>query len=101
MLVFDGICSLLLVLFVCYRNERCIGKVKFGRGNYKLSLLLFNDVYNPIEYEVFFGAINEDKFNDFVTNKLAKHINPYPGKRSLILIDNCRFHHNETFENFI
>ena len=84
-----------------FRKERCVSKVNLGRGHYKLSLLLFVDVYNPIEYKVFYGSIDEDVFNEFVRDKLLPHINPYPHKHSVIVIDNCSFHHNIMFRELV
>ena len=52
-------------------------------------------------YDIFCGAVNEDKFNRFVRKRLLKYINPYPGDRSIILLDNISFHHNWYFINII
>ena len=52
-------------------------------------------------YEIYPGAVNEEKFNRFVLKKLIPIINAYPGNNSVILLDNIQFHHNETFLNIV
>ena len=53
------------------RDHRCIAPINFTRGQYKLSLLLFNNAYNPVAYATYFGAVNTDIFNDFICKDLA------------------------------
>ena len=75
--------------------------MSFTRGGYKYSLSSAMS-YNGVQiYEVYPGAVNEDKFNRFVLKKLSSIINPYPGDHSVILMDNIQFHHNEIVVSFI
>lgn len=62
---------------------------------------MFNDCNNPVVYDTYFGPINEKIFNNFVSEKLSKHINAYPAAHSIIMVDNCSFHHNPIFEAMI
>ena len=78
---------------------RVFEKVAFTRGGYKFSLLSAISSDGVVVYEVYPGAVNEDKFNGFMVNRLMDYVNPYPGDRSIILLDNITFHHNEVFKD--
>ena len=75
--------------------------VHFRRGTYKLSLSILSWSEGILASEACFGSVNEDKFNDFVIHEMIHHLNPYPGPRSVLAIDNIGFHHNELFQNVI
>ena len=51
-------------------------------------------------HDVAHGSFNAEMFNDFVENNLLPMCNPFPGSRSVIIVDNCRIHHNEVSELF-
>lgn len=38
------------------------------------------------------GAFNRESFLDAVDSSVLKHMNPWPGPRSVLLVDNCRIH---------
>ena len=44
-----------------------------------------------LHYEIFHGSFNADRFNDFIERLLPK-MTPYPGPRSVLLMDNARIH---------
>ena len=48
--------------------------------------------------KIFYGSVDEIKFNDFVIEHLINVIGEYPHPNSIILMDNCSFHKNETFK---
>lgn len=75
--------------------------MSFTRGGYKYSLLSAIGHNGVKVYEIYPGAVNEEKFNRFVLKKLIPIINAYPGNNSVILLDNIQFHHNETFLNIV
>ena len=54
-----------------------------------------------MDYEAYFGAVNEEKFNDFVMHKLVHWVNRYPQPRSVVILDNIKFHHNVVFRQTI
>lgn len=76
-------------------------KVKFTRGGYKYSLLLFIGVNGVVEYQIYFGAVTEELFNQFIATRLSTFLNPYPGFNSVVIIDNVPFHHNGTLVRMI
>ena len=75
--------------------------MSFTRGGYKYTSLLASWIGGVLEYKVFFGSVNEDRFNDFIVNDLLVHLNAYPGKCSILFVDNVAFHHNPFFINVI
>ena len=52
----------------------------------------------PVRYKIFYGCVNEEKFNNFVVNELIDVIGSYPNPNSIILVDNCSYHGNDTFK---
>ena len=68
---------------------------------YKLSLILFNDAENEVAHKVVSGPVNEDIFNDFFGQEVVPEIEPYPGKHSIIMIDNVPFHHNKNLQEMV
>ena len=41
------------------------------------------------------GSFDKQLFNDFVRNKVLPLCNPFPGVRSVIVMDNVKIHHSE------
>jgi hypothetical protein len=48
-----------------------------------------------IEYEIAHTGWNTEMFNNFVRYKVLPLCNPYPGVRSILIMDNCKIHHSE------
>ena len=46
------------------------------------------------------GAVNEAIFVNFVEG-LSLEMNPYPGKNSVLILDNVKFHHSETVHEIL
>ena len=46
-------------------------------------------------WETIQGSYDKQLFNDFVRNKVLPFCNPYPGVRSVIVMDNAKIHHSE------
>ena len=76
-------------------------KCAFGRGGYKLSLLLFVNIFGPAAYKIFHGSVDEDRFVSFCADRLVDVINEWPSPNSIVIIDNVSFHHNEAVHNII
>jgi len=51
-----------------------------------------------IDWEIIQGSFNTDLFVIFLEEHVIPHTMPYPGPRSVLIIDNCRIHHDEVFE---
>ena len=46
------------------------------------------------------GAVNGDIFFRFIEGLLLE-MNPYPGKNSVLVMDNVQFHLNDDIQNFV
>jgi DDE superfamily endonuclease len=46
-------------------------------------------------WEIIQGSYTTESFNAFVENKVLPYCNPYPGPRSILVMDNAKIHHNE------
>jgi transposase len=45
-----------------------------------------------LDYIVFQGSITADLFVEFVEERVLPHCNPYPGPRSVLILDNASIH---------
>ena len=48
-----------------------------------------------ITHDITHGSFTAEMFNDFVKYNLLPLCSPFPGPRSIIIVDNCRIHHND------
>jgi hypothetical protein len=60
----------------------------------KWSILPLYTVDGYISWDIVKGSYNSQRFNDFVKNHVIPHSTPYPGPRSILIMDNCGIHHN-------
>lgn len=58
------------------------------------SLLPAMDVDGYIDHLIFQGAINSDLMEEFLASKVLPYCQPWPGKRSVIVLDNASIHHS-------
>jgi hypothetical protein len=47
-----------------------------------------------IAWQIIQGSFNSDLFNNFVQTHILPHYNPFPGPKSIIIMDNAPIHHN-------
>ncbi|KAG1731086.1 uncharacterized protein EDB91DRAFT_1058956 [Suillus paluster] len=47
------------------------------------------------------GSFNGETFLAFVAVKLLPYMNPFPGERSVLMLNNCRIHHNEELQELV
>jgi len=50
-------------------------------------------------WEVIHGSFNRELFNLFIKNYIIPRTNPFPGRRSVLIMDNCKIHRNEVLNN--
>ncbi|KIJ04697.1 hypothetical protein PAXINDRAFT_41775, partial [Paxillus involutus ATCC 200175] len=50
--------------------------------------------------EVVEGSYDSDSFYTYVADKLP-NMNPFPAERSVLVLDNCRIHHNEDLTDLV
>ncbi|KAJ3503155.1 hypothetical protein NMY22_g18348 [Coprinellus aureogranulatus] len=81
-------------------NTRCVRRMTFLRG-IRYSILPALTVDGIIALEIIEGSITKDIFLKFLREQVAPTLNPYPGKRSVVLLDNCSIHHDEDIRQLI
>ena len=59
---------------------------------FSYSVLLALSLEGAIYSDIVKGSYNGKKFVQFV-DELTDVMNPYPGKNSVLVMDNCRIHH--------
>ena len=52
-----------------------------------------------VAWQIIQGSFNTELFNDFVRNQVLPQCNPFPGHKSIIIIDNAPIHHNNVSDN--
>ena len=50
-----------------------------------------------LEYEIYQGSFDNDRFTLFI-EKLLDKMTPFPGPRSVLIMDNCRTHHSDRLQ---
>ncbi|KIK80665.1 hypothetical protein PAXRUDRAFT_67909, partial [Paxillus rubicundulus Ve08.2h10] len=48
-----------------------------------------------ITYDIVEGPVTSEHFLQFLHEQVLPLTNPYPGLRSMLILDNCRIHHSE------
>ena len=65
-----------------------------GKKSKRWSILPALGIGGFLHYEIYHGSYNRNRLNDFVERLLPK-MNPFPGPRSVLLLDNVSAHHNQ------
>ena len=47
-----------------------------------------------VTHDITHGSFMAKMFNDFIEYNLLPLYSPFPGPRSIIVVDNCKIHHN-------
>jgi hypothetical protein len=48
-----------------------------------------------VDWKIIHGSFNGDSFIEFIEDHVIPHTNPYPGPRSVLIMDNAKIHHDE------
>ncbi|KAJ6596533.1 hypothetical protein B0H10DRAFT_1763958, partial [Mycena sp. CBHHK59/15] len=46
-------------------------------------------------------ALDIERFIQFISEELAPKLTPYPGPRSVVVLDNCAIHHDEEVRRIV
>ena len=76
------------------RGRRVRAKVS-GKKSSNFSLLPAYTVHGYIACNVYEGAINAERFEEFIENDVLPHCTPFPGPRSIIIMDNASIHRGD------
>jgi hypothetical protein len=74
-----------------YKGQRIHSKVTGARSK-NISLLPALTIDGYITCTVFEGAVNGPTFRSWIKNRLLPHCTPFPGPRSVIVMDNTKIH---------
>ena len=50
-----------------------------------------------VDWKIVHGSFNGDLFIEFLEEQVIPHTNPYPGLRSVLIMDNAKIHHDEVY----
>jgi len=65
----------------------------------KWSILPMFTVDGYEAWEVIHSSFNMELFNSFIKNHVIPRTSPFPGPRSVLVMDNCRIHRNEALNH--
>ncbi|KAF8835084.1 hypothetical protein BDN67DRAFT_913651 [Paxillus ammoniavirescens] len=71
----------------------------FLRGQ-RYSVLPALSVDGIIALDIFEGSVNKDHFLPFIRNQAPK-LTPYPGPRSVVVMDNASIHHDDEVRQIV
>lgn len=54
-----------------------------------------------VAWHIVKGSFNEERFLEAVKAIVLPHMNPFPGKRSVVILDNASIHHSARFTKLI
>lgn len=72
----------------------CVSIVPYTRSE-RWSILPAYTTKGYIAWQVYQGSFNEERFNSFVKDEVLPLTTPFPGKNSVIVLDNAKIHHND------
>ncbi|KZV78465.1 hypothetical protein EXIGLDRAFT_592507, partial [Exidia glandulosa HHB12029] len=81
-------------------NTRCVQRELLARGT-TFSMLPALSLDGIIALDVFEGAVNRERLLSWIFHELGPELNPYPGKHSVVIMDNCRTHHGDDIRHII
>ena len=54
-----------------------------------------------VDWMIIHGSFNADLFIEFLEEHVIPHTNPFPGPRSVLIMDNAKIHHDNVQTYFI
>ncbi|GBE82415.1 hypothetical protein SCP_0407990 [Sparassis crispa] len=81
-------------------GRACVWREMFIRGQ-RYSVLSALSIDGIIALDIFEGSVNKERFIKFVEEELAPKLTPYPGPRSVVVMDNCAIHHDEEVRQIV
>ncbi|GET03069.1 homeodomain-like protein [Rhizophagus clarus] len=81
-------------------NTRAMKSVVFIRGK-RYTILPALTLDGIIAAEIIEGSCNKENFQAFIINQVILQMNPFPGKNSVIIMDNAVIHHDEALVELI
>ncbi|KAG2048103.1 hypothetical protein BDR06DRAFT_843968, partial [Suillus hirtellus] len=67
----------------------------------KYSILPALDCNGILALDIFEGSVNKERFVSFLHEQVAPVLNPFPHPCSVVVMDNCRIHHDKEIRQII
>lgn len=81
-------------------GRACVKRQTFLRGQ-RFSVLPALSTEGMIALEIFEGSVTKERFFRFIDEQIAPILTPYPGPRSVVILDNCAIHHDEELRRIV
>ncbi|KAG2150764.1 hypothetical protein DEU56DRAFT_869105 [Suillus clintonianus] len=102
---FIGDGSEFVVIDETSKNDRTYarhyGRAPRGHRAQLTDVFVQGDRIGYIAAHVVEGSLNSREFYDFIAEDVLPHMSPFPGERSIIVLDNCRIHHSEDLVDLV
>uniref|UniRef100_A0A0W0GF12 Putative transposase n=1 Tax=Moniliophthora roreri TaxID=221103 RepID=A0A0W0GF12_MONRR len=82
------------------RGHRAELRAPFVRGD-RYSLVAVMSTKGYIATRVVEGSVDSFEFFDFIAEEVVPKMCPFPDAQSVLVMDNCHIHHNETLQDFL
>ncbi|KAF5317766.1 hypothetical protein D9619_012502 [Psilocybe cf. subviscida] len=82
------------------KGRRCVQRQCFVRGQ-RFSILPVLTLDGIIAYDIIPGSVTAQIFLEFIRVNIIPLTNPYPGPRSVLVLDNCNIHHSEALRQLV
>lgn len=77
------------------KKGKCIPHKVSGQRSKNLSLLPALTIDGYIACNLYEGSVNRERFQAFIEDDVLPQCTPYPGPRSVIIMDNASIHRDE------
>ena len=80
-----------------YSGQRCLAEVNFDRSK-KVTWIMMNDYKRVLAHKTWIGAIDTDRFNDFMFEEGFEYFGRFPDEiHSIFTFDGLKVHNSEKF----
>jgi DDE superfamily endonuclease len=73
-------------------------QITSAKRTQKWSILPLYTYDGFVDWMIVHGSFNGDLFIEFLEQHVIPHTNPYPGPRSVLIMDNAKIHHDEVLK---
>nr|GAT48928.1 transposase domain-containing protein [Mycena chlorophos] len=78
----------------------CVRRATWIRGQ-RFSMLPALTSDGIAALDIFEGSVTKDRFLGFLEQQIAPILTPFPGPRSVVVLDNCAIHHDEDVRRIV
>ena len=82
------------------RGTKAVVRLPFSRGN-RVSVLAALDYTGFMSWKCTRGTYSRKRFHHAFSEKIVPHLNPWPGPRSIVIMDNAKIHMFKELEDAV